>query len=245
MSDQISFDRSGFAHLLKTVGDAGYVFKRLDSGAAGAEAAFYLRHDVDISPALALQLGKIECDHGAVASFFFQMNAETYSLFSKTTLGAMRSLRDMGHCVGLHIDQELQGEDEDAISTTLDWFNAQIAPIDRVVSFHRPAPSIFFRRYRGFVNAYQDGLFDRDTYASDSRRNAEFWPRVQGLLAARASPIQLLLHPEWWGGHRDAMEIWDALNRRRTSELGDYMLANFRKVFENVVATDENGRFGL
>jgi hypothetical protein len=95
MSDQICFDRSGFARLLKAVGEAGYEFSRLDAPVTGGHARFYLRHDVDISPRLALLLGEIEREHGAVASFFFQMNAETYSLFSKTTLGVMNSLRDM------------------------------------------------------------------------------------------------------------------------------------------------------
>ncbi|WP_207485291.1 hypothetical protein [Arenibaculum pallidiluteum] len=235
--------RGVITHALRS----GYSFQRLDRAVDAAERAtplIRLRHDVDISPIMALRLGEIEHEHGVAGNFFFQLNAETYSFLVPGTLAIIRRLREMGHCVGVHIDETLVGREEPAIASTLDWVAGQIVGIDRAVSFHRPSPQVLGRRYQRFVSAYDDRVFDPDSYLSDSRRSMAFHRTVMAWIDDRRPCLQLLLHPEWWCGVDSLEQFWDMLRARRTAELRHYMIRNFPNVFSPILA-EEQRTFGL
>ena len=241
--DHATFGEDSFCNILDTVLDGGYRFLRFDESmdaiSLERRRAFHLRHDVDISPAMALRLGEIEREHGAVGNFFFQINAETYSFFAHETLETIRDLRGMGHCVGLHIDELLIGSDERAIERTLDWVVDHVVAIDRAVSFHRPSAAVLGRRYAGFMNAYDERVFDADSYLSDSRRSLAFLASLTDWIAQGRPHIQLLLHPEWWREVSSIDQFWTLLKDRRTDQLRRYMLGNFPKVFAGVLS--QNG----
>jgi len=238
----LEFGHEGFREIIRRARDEGYAFLRFDQAATGART-IYLRHDVDISPRMALRLGEIAAAEGISSNLFFQLNSETYTMLSPATLGIMRCLREMHHCVGLHIDEGLIGAGEDAVAQTIEWFRACCGPIDQVVSFHRPDERVLGKVYGKFVNAYAPPFFGEDRYLSDSRRSLDFWPKFTGWLAEGRSPIQLLLHPEWWHPVGSAAEFADELRRRRVWELERYMATHFRRVFENILApgADEFG----
>src|SRR5437764_931950 len=102
----IVFSYELFGDILDRLLAAGYTFSRFDREVPPGQRV-YLRHDVDISPRSALRMGEVTAAKGAVGNHFFQFNAETYNAFSPHTLGVIAALREMGHCVGLHIDQNL------------------------------------------------------------------------------------------------------------------------------------------
>ena len=226
------FGETTFRAILTRVQEHGYGFARFDEPRRSAgERVFYLRHDVDISTPMALRLGEIEHEHGVRGNFFFQLNAETYSFFVPETLDIVARLRAMGHCVGLHIDELLIGADERAIADTFDWVTGRIAAMDRAVSFHRPSPEVLGRRYAGFTNAYDDRVFDADSYLSDSRRSLAFHDTLMGWLAEGRPRVQLLLHPEWWCEVESIDEFWQRLRDRRTDQLRRYLPRNLPTVF--------------
>jgi hypothetical protein len=237
----LTFSYDSFRALLQEIRRGGYCFARIDRAAATGAKNFYLRHDVDISPACALRLGEIAAEAGAVSSFFFQLNAETYNVFSPRSLTIIRSLRGMGHCVGLHVDESLLGADGDKVLSTLRWFAACCEPLDMAVSFHRPSPAVLGKDFPGLANAYGSGVWGADKYLSDSRRSLEFRPVLSEWLEQGRAPIQLLLHPEWWHPHGSVAALWADLQGRRAQELADYMLINFRKVFAPVIADPKGG----
>lgn len=235
----VRFGDEIFRRILTRALDKGYRFSRFDevgeNGAVSGGPLFYLRHDVDISPPMAIHLGRIEHEHGVKANFFFQINAETYSLFVPETLDIIRDLRAMGHCVGLHIDEQLIGADEQAIEQTFDWLLHRIIDVDRAVSFHRPSREVLGRRYARFVNAYDDRVFDGGSYLSDSRRSLAFHETLEAWLDEGKPHIQLLLHPEWWCEVNSLDQLWGMLSDRRTDQLSRYMLKNFPKVFNGLL----------
>jgi hypothetical protein len=237
----MSFSRKIFTSLIDRLLSAGYEFRRLDEAPLASNGArvCFLRHDVDLSPRSCLWMGKITADKGVRSSCFFQLNAETYNVFRPHTLAVMNELRSMGHCVGLHIDQNLIGDAEEAIARTIAWFSAVCCPIDHVISFHRPTPQVLGREYNAFRNAYGSEVFHCDRYASDSARNSEFLTKVEEWIRTGTSPVQLLLHPEWWHLHEPARRLWIDLRKRRQWELETYVVDNFRKVFENVIQPSE------
>ena len=239
------FNYESFENLIKEIASFQYTFLRFDERAEKSQRKIiYLRHDVDISPLAAAQLGKIENSLGVKASFFFQIGTETYNIFCHSTLKIVEELRSFGHCVGLHIDELLFRDDEHNIYHTLKWFNQCITDIDFVVSFHRPTESVLYKKYESFINTYQKEFFSPDNYLSDSRRNKEFYPKLLVWLEQRKTPVQLLLHPDWWYPEYNITEFMNTLIKRRNSELKDYLRKNFFKVFGGLIE-DENCTFGL
>ncbi|HEY2013017.1 MAG TPA: hypothetical protein VGH38_05915 [Bryobacteraceae bacterium] len=242
----MEFGCLAFEEIIRRAKDQGYRFLRFDQSLDGAEPSqrrIYLRHDVDISPRMALRLGEIAGKNGITSNLFFQINSETYTLCSPQTLKYIERLREMNHCVGLHVDENLIGSDEEAVARTIEWFRTCCGPIDSVVSFHRPNERVLGRVYQKFVNAYGAPFFGEDRYLSDSRRSLAFWPKLTEWLEEGRSPIQLLLHPEWWHSVSSTAEFADELRRRRVWELECYMATHFRRVFEGVVkpGADEFG----
>ncbi|WGF87858.1 hypothetical protein [Marinivivus vitaminiproducens] len=240
MTAPLDFSHDGFRRLLTLIREHGYEVRRLDDRFRPEDRrTVFLRFDVDISPRNALALGRIAAEIGCCASFFFQLNAETYNGFAPSTLEVIRELRDRGHCVGLHVDQRLTGDEEAEITQTLKWFQRCVAPIDPVVSFHRPGPSVLGRRYRAFHNAYAAETFEADRYLSDSRRSLAFQATLLAWLEEGRSPIQLLLHPEWWQHAPSVEAIWNEILARRERELELYLAENFAKVFGHLVAHED------
>ncbi len=229
-----TFGLESFDALVGLIQDSGYSLGRFDD-TAYSDHTFLLRHDVDISPANALALGEITARRNARSNFFFQLNAETYNLFSEQTLAIVKRLREIGHCVGLHIDQLLLGEEEADIARTIDWFNRHVTPIDNVISFHRPTPTVVGRSYRQFINAYDPKFFNADRYLSDSRRSMMFMERLPQWLGDKRPKLQLLLHPGWWTEAESISDIWHRLRSRRENELALYVRSNFNKVFADVI----------
>jgi hypothetical protein len=236
MFNASDFAPSVFSDILTAIGKAGYGFARFDRVPA-ADKLFFLRHDVDISPRAGLLLGRLAHEAGATSNFFFQLNADTYNIFSDEVIEIMRELRAFGHCVGLHIDQARFGADEQAIRRTIDWFSACVLAIDEAISFHRPSEAVLGRPYAAFLNAYDPRFFSPETYLSDSRRSLAFLPMLAKWLANARPRIQLLLHPEWWSGINDPLGVVAELRSRREHELEEYLAANFSKVFGHVPAT--------
>jgi hypothetical protein len=241
MFDVSDFAPGLFSDILAKAKAAGYAFARLDRAPPDGKVIF-LRHDVDISARNMRLLGRLAQEQGVASNVFFQLNAETYNIFSDEVLDVMRALRAAGHCVGLHIDEVRFGADEGVIRRTIDWFSSCVAPVDDVISFHRPSPAVLGRSYNSFVNAYDPRFFSPDAYLSDSRRSLAFLPTLADWLSSGRPRIQLLLHPEWWTGINDDLAIWTELRARRQYELEQYLTTNCRKVFGHVVAA-ENRNF--
>jgi len=244
MTEPQPFSYENFRQILADVNSRGYQFCRFDCRPRDDQRQFYLRHDVDISPSCALRLGRIAAEMGIRSNFFFQLNADTYNAFSESCLEIITELRSVGHCVGLHLDEHFIGSDEEKVRHTLRWFSECCVPVDGAVSFHRPSEAVLGRDFDAFASGYGSRVWGEDRYLSDSRRSWEFRGRLDEWLAVGRSPIQLLLHPEWWHPHQTAVAVWEDLRARRENELAKYMVSNFEKVFAAVITLEERV-FGL
>jgi len=239
------FTYDSYEKLLREIKDQyKYSFLRFDHQLLeNTDRLLYLRHDVDISPYSALQLGKIEHKLDITANYFFQIGAETYNLFSSNTIQIIKDLFSMGHCVGLHIDEVLFRDNGEKIFSTLKWFKECITDVNLVVSFHRPSNSMLHRKFNSFISAYQTDFFSPENFLSDSRKNEEFYPKLMKLLNENRSPIQLLLHPAWWYPEKDVIKFKDKIVKRRISELNKYLKSNFKNLERHI--EDEDHTYGL
>jgi hypothetical protein len=71
MSYKIKFNSKSYENLLKKIINAGYRFRRFRNALNIKEKSLLLRHDIDVSPKLALQMAKLEYKNNVQATFFF------------------------------------------------------------------------------------------------------------------------------------------------------------------------------
>jgi hypothetical protein len=166
-----------------------------------------VRHDVDVSPRLALAMAEMEAERGLKATYMVLVNSPLYSLDEPATRGALARTGAMGHEIALHFDLS---EDYRRTGCSTEVIEQEIAaaanqlasavglPVESV-SFHRPIAS-FIRgplRVAGLVNAYAAELMH--WYLSDSDGSWREGEPLAQLARPRPSLLQLLVHPIWWG----------------------------------------------
>ena len=176
-----TFELRHYGEILEAARAGGYRFATFEEHPQ--EGDLFLRHDVDLDLAAALELAELEADAGARATYFLMTESVFYNLASSEGAATASRLRELGHAVGLHAVYP---------NVTLD------DRFDPVMSWHNPDPDVMSEPVAGVTNAYAEPHFARENYRSDSNQH---WrngcPHEE--LRARAFPwLQLLTHPEIW-----------------------------------------------
>ncbi len=166
-----------------------------------ARKLLYLRHDVDTDYLSVLPLGTIEHSLGLRSTWYFLPDCPVYNLYSSDLKRIVRSLADMGHQIGLHIDAT-QYENLEEMTSSIEScyeFLSSFLPISRTLSFHKPASWLLNDvSFPNWVNAYQKEYYSEVIYVSDSNRR-EFWKEDRLYIAINENKsLTLLTHPLWW-----------------------------------------------
>jgi hypothetical protein len=166
-----------------------------------------VRHDIDMSPACALSLAKIEAELDIRATYTVLLTGEFYSPFEENTRRILKSIANLGHDIGLHFDAAWHGINTEAeLEDAIAW---EAAILDRLIdpkggvkmfSFHNTTSftmSCKKPRYANLRNAYAGVLQEQVSYTSDSNG---YWIHRSWDAILDDSPdrIQVLSHPEWW-----------------------------------------------
>jgi hypothetical protein len=171
-------------------------------------ATLILRHDIDLSPAVALPMAAIEHDLGVRATYFVGLHLH-YNAHLPLHAEVIRRLGEMGHEIGLHYDGTLYPDSDTSPEPNQVLLDRHVQILQEisgcpVVSIARHDPSLAtrpdpFRNSRKYHNAYDPAVFTNTVYISDS---CGAW-RADGLRACWREPrplrIYLLVHPEQWG----------------------------------------------
>jgi hypothetical protein len=180
-------------------------FSEYDAAGAGSGPLILLRHDIDYTIADAVRMARIEADLGVRATYFLLFSSGTYNLLAPENITAPRTLRELGHEVGLHYDV---GAIAGAGGDPLEVLHAQArllgelsgAPV-KSIAMHNPSVSgadVF--RDAPYINAYAERFCG--AYYSDS---CMAW-RDSFIAAYRAGSfsgdVQLLVHPCLWTGQK-------------------------------------------
>lgn len=166
-----------------------------------ASKLLFLRHDVDTDYLGVLPLAAIEHSLGLRSTWYFLPDCPIYNLYSSDLKRVVRSLAEMGHQIGLHIDATQYENLEEMISSVESYYEFlnSFLPISRTLSFHKPADWLLNDvNIPNWTNAYQKEYYSEVTYVSDSNRR-EFW-REERLPKAinENKSLTLLTHPLWW-----------------------------------------------
>jgi hypothetical protein len=176
-----SFDLEHYCELLEAAKAGGYRFASFGEGPEHGD--LFLRHDVDISLAAAVEMAALEAEAGVTTTYLLMTESVFYNLASTEGVAAIARLRELGHAVGLHAVHPNVGLDD---------------RFDRVVSWHNPGPEFMSAEIPGAVNAYGTRYFSPEKYRSDSNQHWRSGCPHEELRASAFPWLQVLVHPAIW-----------------------------------------------
>jgi hypothetical protein len=210
---------------------AGYAFLSFALDERQEGKRIYLRHDVDYSLEMALELARVNAALGVSATFCVLLRSQIYNLLSSWSLELVEQIHGLGQHLGLHATTSKSEIDamETELRADFNFAKRNLPMMSEVFCWHNPTPEALqlstpFERMAGLVNAY-GARFTRDiAYFSDSNmRNS-----VEGFLShvesAEHPAMQLLFHPfNWVAGGGSMREIlartWPYVIRERDREV--------------------------
>jgi hypothetical protein len=176
-----NFELPHYRELLEAAKAGGYRFAHF--GADPQPGDLFLRHDVDLSLAAAVEMAEVEAELGVATTYLLMTKSVFYNLASAEGDTAIARLRELGHAVGLHAVHPNVALDE---------------RFDSVVSWHNPRPEYMSDEIPGAVNAYGTRHFSSATYRSDSNQHWRSGCPHDDLRAGAFPWLQILVHPEIW-----------------------------------------------
>jgi hypothetical protein len=182
------FDLAHYRELLEAAQAGGYRFARFGEGPEPGD--LFLRHDIDLSLAAAVEIAELEAEAGATATYLLMTESVFYNLASPEGVAAIERLRGLGHAVGLHAVHPRAVLDD---------------RFDRVVSWHNPRPEYMSDELPDAVNTYGARYFSPETYRSDSNQHWRAGCPHDELRAGAFPWLQILVHPAIWVYPGDTM----------------------------------------
>lgn len=194
----MKFNLDEYISLLDRIQKEGYVFCDFENI---QKKSFILRHDIDVSPKIALEMAKAENSLGIRATYFFMMRSPFYNLFSRANNEIVKKIISLGHEIGLHYDEGYYSKNTDLqmlIDTEIKVLENNFDIKVNAVSFHQPSQKIIDNEIKiKQINTYDKEFFKDIKYLSDSNMIFKEDP-IDIIKSQEFSKIQLLVHPIWW-----------------------------------------------
>ena len=160
-----------------------------------------LRHDIDFSIAKAVEMARLDSSLGARSTFFVLLTTPYYNPLDEENLPRLRSIIDLGHEIGLHVDCSgfdglTPGEQLERVRAQATCLEAHLGVKIGSIAQHKPTAARTRPEFPGYVDAYSKPFFSDIGYISDSRMMFRV-PDVRGFFRQHER-CQLVLHPVWW-----------------------------------------------
>jgi hypothetical protein len=189
----------------------------------------YLRHDVDLCVTSALNMAILEQELGIFSTYYFMVSSSTYNLLNLKNTEMVKTISEMGHEVGLHFDSAVHASKSTPLNST---FGLEIELLQNVLgksvtsfSLHNPSVNGFEEVGTHLISAYDQTIFPRDIYISDSRMQFRS-DVIDTLRLHRKERAQLLLHPIHFSGGKTYVQILCKMINRNLADLDLGMLNN-------------------
>jgi len=209
------FTAREYAALLARALERGYRFLSFEQALALDPADdgrfILLRHDIDLSPTLALRMAEVEARAGVVSTWFFMLSGAFYDLLEPEHRKVVRRVLELGHTVGFHYDEW------DDIAEGLDILSVVAGKRLHHIAQHNPTllPPRALER-ADVVDAYDKRIpnVQAFVYVSDSGMR---WRHktLSDLIEEGCPRIYALCHPEsWLTEGRDLVSVVRAVEAR-------------------------------
>ena len=172
----------------------------------GDEKKIILRHDVEFSIPIALEMAEIEASLGIKATYLLQVHGDFYNILEKNNFIAIKKIRELGHQIGLHFDTHFW---EISSETDLEKYmliDKQILQLffeiePQVFSFHNTNSFVLSCEkdcYAGMINVYSKRLKSEVGYCADSTGYWRYKVLEDRLREAKDNKLQILIHDGMW-----------------------------------------------
>lgn len=225
-----NFSLQHYSYILNNALRAGYEFKGFHEQISENSRVIFLRHDIDVSVSMALQMAELEAELGVRSTYFVLPNSPLYNLLEDEVIEILIKIRNMGHWTGLHVDLPntplfKNVTIEEATNILFKSFSS-LVPFEPVISYHRPTRDVFGLKFESFVNTYENRFFKDIKYLSDSKKNWREGCPCQAILEGKYQQLQVLTHPIWWGTDDDILKVGEAIIESREREMCNYLGTN-------------------
>lgn len=206
-----------YRELLELALHEEWTFCRYTADLSSVPRALLLRHDVDYSLDLAVEMARVNASLGVRGTFFLLVRSNVYNLLAPRNLHQARTLLDLGQWIGLHFAAldpvpECAEQVVSLVQREMDLYRRELPQTEPVVAWHNPA-QVWLDRYAeleipDLVNVYRAPFTKAIVYRSDSnlRHTAADFEKL--LRDGNLRQLHLLFHPlNWVVGGGDMVEI--------------------------------------
>ena len=207
----MDYSLESYRLIIKRAQSNGYGFLPFARDHNGKAGTIYLRHDVDYSLPLALELAKVNTELEVSGTFFVLLRSHAYNLLSNSSRALVQKIHELGQHVALHavIDAEAPEGLEQRLTSDFQFALREFPFLSPAFSWHNPTGRIIeatatLAEIGGLTNAYSNYFTREAIYRSDSNMRGSVASFLELVSARQAQPLQLLFHPLIWviGGDR-------------------------------------------
>jgi len=227
------YSTESYQSLVKLALQRGYKFIGFLDKRDTCDRYIYLRHDVDYSLSMALELAQINASLGVQGTFCLLLRSQIYNLLSHWALSCVREIHALGQHLAFHYALPPTIPDSDdklaaLIMADFDIVQRHLPEIEPAFAWHNTTPELINRglrfQVRGLVNIYSAHFIRDIPYYSDTCMRysvAEF----KKIVAQEDHPVlHLLFHPlNWVAGGSNMVEAlaatWKYIIREREQEM--------------------------
>lgn len=163
------------------------------------------RHDIDMSPAMALETARIENKKGVKATYYVLLHSDFYNLLDVQNRNYIKEILSLGHEIGLHLDTFFYNvSSEDQLDNLIRFEKTILEKVFEVsitsFSFHNNTPFTLAcdkDAYGGLINTYSRKI-KSIPYCSDSNGYWRFKRLKDVLNEAGDHNLHVLTHEVWW-----------------------------------------------
>jgi hypothetical protein len=200
----LDFSIEAYGELLSAFREKGYIFSgfdEIDSRLTDRSPFVVLRHDIDVSLRLALEIARIEYAQGVKATYFVLLRSPFYNLLSRSNAEIMLRIQQYGHQIAAHLD--LTAYDNDIAEALLEveilsklypYINTQLVSLHSSYDLKHIPVAVF----QQLNNVYGHAIRGDIAYISDSTGRWRYGHPLESEAYKAQKPIQLLTHPIWW-----------------------------------------------
>jgi hypothetical protein len=213
----MNYDKQSYKLILQKALDQGFNFVDFFSVDLNKIAIrqIILRHDIDFSPELANEMGKIDAEFKIKSTFAVQLSSPLYNPFTSTNIRLINEISQMNHNIVLHhryVPGKSVEESKQAISTELQVIRSFFPYVLPLFVWHNPPPANLLSEINvpGMINAYSNKYLKNMFYISDSVLRHKPEALLKALENQRC--IHMLLHPIiWMSGKKDAAAMINSI----------------------------------
>jgi hypothetical protein len=216
--------------IIQTALASGYRFVPFGSEYSGSDSVIYLRHDVDYSLSMALELARINAELGVQGTFCILLRSQVYNALSEWSRNLTVQIHKLGQHIAMHATAERLAIDdlESDLRSEFEFTRRSLPMLGPVFSWHNPSPELLelcssMNEMAGLTNIYATRYTRDINYLSDSNLRHSVDAFLRAVSSGEKTPLHLLLHPfNWVAGGDNMREVftgtWQTVIREREQE---------------------------